>query len=297
MTKPQSIKGHPLAPQQIVAFNEENLSVSNTEEIQEITIKKEDFKDDNNGSIKINTLYNMEKLFNEPTNPIKVDFVSLELNTTNLEAKIKGEATHPHGEGTINEERIFYFSRVSSHLKHYPATDKESIHTPLFIEVYCRTKTATQNWCRDTMQLTANGIIRNGNKTYKGWYLNSEHDSATEGNVTNLNVIKRADAVSTNFTSISPNFVNGKIDKIQTSLTAQLADKKIKAKIEIVTSEWLRFNKKSTTENGFYTVTFKPAGQLVGVSKNTDGDIGYNLMRDNNGSLNGMVEKNGKMSW
>jgi hypothetical protein len=266
--------------------------------IQNINIAKEDFKDDNNGSIKINMLYNMEKLFNEPTNPIKVDFVSLDLNTTDLEAKMRGEAHQPHGEGNITKERMFYFSRVSSYLKHYPATDKESIHTPLFVEVYCQTKTPTQDWCRDTMQLTANGIIRNGTKTYKGWYLNTGHDSATEGEVKNLNVIKRANAVSTNYdASIAHNFVNGKIDNIETSLITPLGDEKIKAKIEIVTSEWLRFNKKSNTKNGFYTVTFKPAGQLVGVSKNREGDIGYNLMRDNNGSLNGMVEKNGKMSW
>jgi len=297
MTFPQSIKGQPLAPQQIVAFNEENLSVAHTEMIQNITIAKEDFKDDNNGSMKINTLYNMEKLFNKPTNPIKVDFVSLDLNTTDLEAKMRGEANQPHGKGNINATRIFYFSRVSSYLKHYPATDKESIHTPLFVEVYCRTKTPSQDWCRDTMKLTANGIIRNGNRTYKGWYLNTGHDSATEGEVTTLKVIKHTQDVVTNYASIPHNFVNGKIDKIQTSLTTSLGDDEIKAKIELVTSEWLRFNKKSNTKNGFYTVTFKPAGQLVGVSKNTDGDIGYNLMRDNNGSLNGMVEKNGKMSW
>jgi len=107
---------------------------------------------------------------------------------------------------------IFYYARVSSYLEHYPATQKETIPTPLFVEVYCRTITPTQNWCRDTMQLTANNIINNGEKTYQGWYLNTQHDSATEGTASILvNVSGNANEVTTNYNAISHNFVNGKI--------------------------------------------------------------------------------------
>ncbi|RUM70873.1 MAG: hypothetical protein DSZ07_01655, partial [Sulfurovum sp.] len=297
MTFPQSVIGKELEPQQIVAFNDDKFSTSNKTIIQDISIAKKDFKDENNGSMSINILYNMEKLFNEPTNPIKVDFLSLDLNTSDLEAKIEGENKDPRGKGNINKERLFYFSRVSSYLKYYPATDKESINTPLFAEVYCQIKKSTQKWCRDNMQLTNNHIIGNGQKTYKGWYLNTQHDSATEGTVSNLNVLKNADDVSTNYSSISHNFVKGKIDDIKTSLATLLSDYKIKAKIEIVTSEWLKFNKKNINKNALYHVTFKKASGLTGISSNTDGDIGYNIMRAKDGSLNGMVENNGKMSW
>jgi len=297
MTFPQSVIGKKLEPQQIVSLNNDNFSTSNKEIIQDISIAKKDFKDENNGSMSINILYNMEKLFNEPTNPIKVDFLSLDLNTSNLEAKVEGGDKDPSGNGDIDKERIFYFSRISSYLEHYPATDQTTINTPLFAEVYCKLKKSTQKWCRETMKLEDNEIIRNGQKTYKGWYLNTQHDSATEGRVSSLNVLKNADHVSTNYSSISHNFINGKIDNIKTSLTTLLSDDKIKSKIEIVASEWLRFNKKHVDKNALYHVTFKKASGLTGISSNTDGDIGYNLMRTKDGSLNGMVEKNGKMSW
>ncbi|HHH51784.1 MAG TPA: hypothetical protein ENK76_05395, partial [Campylobacterales bacterium] len=124
----KSIKKHNVKPQQIINFNDD----TNTNVLgfnKTISISSDKFLDENNGSMNINIVYNMQKLFNEPTNPIKVNFLSLDLNTSNLEAKIEGEEKEPIGKGDINEERTFYYAKVASSLEHYPPTNKTSINT------------------------------------------------------------------------------------------------------------------------------------------------------------------------
>jgi hypothetical protein len=302
ITLPQSVTGQELKPQQIVAFNDKNLSKLNMTMIENISIAKKDFEDENNGSMKINVLYNMEKLFREPTNPIKVNFISLDLNTTDLEAKIKGEDNTPTGEGSIDKNRTFYFARVSSYLEHFPPTDKTSINTPLFVEVYCRTKDVNQSWCRETMKLTDNGIIRNGQKTYQGWYLATQHDSTTEGTVLKLrNISGNSDKINTNYSDNNtpiPHFVNGGIEDIQILYNGKI-EEETEAEIEIDTDIWLKFNQRDENKNASYFVTMKPISGMAGVNADAKnrGGLGYNLMRNENGRLNGILEKNGKMSW
>jgi hypothetical protein len=298
-TSPKSISGEPLNPQEIIEFNgETNNTVVNQNNID---ITKQ-FLDENNGEINIDILYNMEKLFREPTNPIKVNFISLDLNTTDLEAKIKGEDNTPTGEGSIDENRTFYFARVSSYLEHFPATNKTSIKTPLFVEVYCRTKDANQSWCGETMKLTQNGIIHNGQKTYQGWYLATQHDSTTEGTVLKLrNISGNSDKITTNYSdnhAFIPHFINGKIEDVQILYNGKI-EKETEAEIEISTDIWLRFNQRDENKSASYFVTMKPISGMAGVNADPHnrGGLGYNLMRNKNGRLNGIIEKNGKMSW
>jgi len=149
------------------------------------------------------------------------------------------------------------------------------------------------------MKLTQNGVIHHGRKTYKGWYLATEHNSTNEGRVLELkNVSGNSDKISTNYATIGHSFIDGEIKNIQTSYIADEVEEETKAEIEIITDDWLRFNI-INNKNASYFVTIKPISGMAGVNVDSDnnGDLGYNLMRDKNGSLNGIVEKNGKMSW
>jgi len=280
-TPPKSVNKTPLMPQQIVEYNDENSSTVIPMSNMDISQK---FLDENNGSMKINIFYNMEKLFNEPTNPIKVNFLSLDLNTTHLKGKVKGKDTNPSGNVDINEERIFYYARVASYVKNYPETEKKSIKTPLFVEIFCRTKDSVQTWCRDIMNIKEIGQ-RIGQKTYKGWYLAHKHDSNTEGVVKEL-ISKHSD-ISTNKTTNIPPFVEGKIESIKTFYNKGTnLIKSIKAQIDIDTDVWLRFNKQNKDANASYIINMKSISSTTGA-----GNTGNTIESVKK------VEHNGKMSW
>ena len=280
-----SISGEVLQPQQIIQFNKEsNDTVSYMNPMIDVSDK---FLDENNGTMSINILYNMEKLFTEPTNPIKVSFFSLDLNTTNLEAQMEEKDKIPTGTKTIDTNRTFYFARIISY--DYPETEKRSIETPLFIEVYCRIQDVNQSWCRDTMELTKNGILHNGQTTYQGWYLAHQHDSSTEGRVHAL--ISQHPDISVNHTTNIPPFKEGKIKSIETfyNKNGELL-KSIQAQIVIDTDVWLRFNKEAILGmpegTSSYTINMKALSSTTGAG-NT-GNLIESVKK---------VEHNGKISW
>ncbi|SFV69784.1 hypothetical protein MNB_SV-14-37 [hydrothermal vent metagenome] len=286
MTLPQSVTKKPLSPQQVVAFNDENISDKSTTIIGDITFNKNKFKDDKNGTVKLEILYNMRKLFTEPTNPIKVDFKSLELNTTNLDldAIIDEKNNTPKGSGKIDKNRTFYFARVSSYSDNYPETAKKSINTPLFVEIFCRTHESNQSWCRDTMNMK-NIAKRIGQKTYRGWYLAYNHDSSTEGNINKIT--SQHNDISTNYTTTIPPFIHGKIDDIRTfyNKSGDLSES-IRAKIVIDTDEWLKFNREDISGKPYYIINMKSLSSTTGA-----GDTGNQIESVKK------VEHNGKMSW
>jgi len=239
----------------------------------------------------------MKREFNNTINPLLVNFIALDANATTIKSKVKNKEHIPKGEGSINSSKTFYFARVSSYLEHYPATNKKSINTPLFIEIYCQTADINQSWCRDQMRLSSNGIIHNGQKTYKGWYLATQHDSTLEGQIKNLH--SSNPSIKTNYTIATHPMNKGKIKDIQTSYILNELEKETKAEIEIHTDIWLRFNKKDKNKNASYFVTIKPISGMAGIHVDSDNNsnLGYNLMRDKKKNLNGILEKNGKMSW
>ncbi len=295
MTYPKSADGtEDLTPQQVVALNDNNISESNMTMIKDINIKKKDFKDDNNGTMSINILYNMEKLFDKPTNPIKVDFISLDLNSTDLEGKMKGKDNTPVGVGDIDKNRTFYFARVASYLKKFPETNKKSIHTPLYVEIFCK---HNRNWCDSTMKLDTIG--QNTYKTDSGWYLAKKHNGNIDGGLLSSPISSNNDI---NISISTLDFVDGKIEDVLTSYTGAKLESLVKAEIAIPSDAWLRFNSKETVAgiSGYpssYFVTFKPVSGMAGINTKKGIGLGHNLMRSSKGNLNGIVEKNGKLSW
>ena len=63
---------------------------------------------------------------------------------------------------------------------------------------------------------------------------------------------------------------------------------------------WLQYNRRIILGKHFssYFVTFKPVAGMAGINSNdNNSSLGYNMMRNKQGKLNGIIEKNGKMSW
>jgi hypothetical protein len=300
---PRSISGKPLNPQQRVRYNSELNSTLLLE--NNITIGGEKFLKESNGVAKIDILYNMEKLFGEPTNPIKVNFKSLELNSTNLEAKLNGSENIPIGIGAVDDNRTFYFARVVSYLKHYPETEKRVIDTPLFAEIFCKIPN-NRAWCDETMNMSSIGM-NISQKTDRGWYRARGHDGNIDGEVIAL-VSTNSDI---NITSKDlKSFSRGKVDNIKVIYNG---DDEITATIRIYSDIWLGLEKIeidddvlisdrliSSRLDGYlatnseiealslssYTVTIKSLSSTTGA-----GSAGRLLNRVQK------VEHNGKMSW
>jgi hypothetical protein len=174
---------------------------------------------------------------------------------------------------------------IASYLKKYPKTEKKAIHTPLFVEIFCKFPN-DNTWCIDTMNLGEVGR-RINQKTARGWYRAVGHDSAIDGHVYRL----VSDNPEINATNPVPNFNKGRINDISTNYVSNsslIGD--VKAEIAIDTDVWLRFNRRAIAGmplgTSSYSVTIKSLSSITGL-----GNTGNQMQSVQR------IEHNGKMSW
>ncbi len=280
-----STGGTTVMPQNILRINDDNST--QLAPFNNLTLPNDSFLDENEGNVTIDILYNMQKNFNDSTNPIMVNFITLDANATDAKSTINNKDSVPKGEGDINSIRTFYFARVASIMKSFPETNKKVIKTPLYVEIYCKVL-GNRDWCDSTMNLQ--NIGRNSHKTDDGWYLAKEHNSTVDGGITNILHSSHSDINTSLNTLPMPVFVDGRIDDVSTIYKDINLTGLEKAEIAIPSDVWLRFNTKNIIgmEQGTssYSVTFKGIADTTGVGEN-----GNMLQR------RPQVERNGKMSW
>ncbi len=278
-----STGGTTVMPQNILRINDDNST--QLAPFNNLTLSNDSFLDENEGNVTIDILYNMQKNFNDSTNPIMVNFITLDANATDAKSTINNKDSVPKGEGDINSTKTFYFARVASIMKSFPETNKKVIKTPLYAEIYCKVL-GNRDWCDNTMNLK--NIGRNSHKTDDGWYLAIEHNSTVDGKVNGL-ISDNNDVTLENANPVAE-FIDGRVDNIETRYTNETIEGTNKAEIAIDSDVWLRFNTKNIIgmEQGTssYSVTFKGVADTTGVGEN-----GNMLQR------RPQVERNGKMSW
>jgi len=279
-----SVGGEAIIPQNILDLNDEN----NTDltSFNQLNIAKEAFLDANKGEVEMHVLYNLQKSFNDPVNPIRVDFMNFDANSSTLQSQVAGEEHAPSGSLDINQTETYYFARVVSYTDIYPKTERHSIETPLFAEIFCHDE--NRSWCDETMNMATIG--RNINqKTDRGWYLAVEHDSLVDGRVFRL--VSDNPEIKAIYPDPIPAFDHGRIDDIVTKyLSDEDPQEEVKAQIAIDTDVWLRFNTQNIPGmplgTSSYTVTIKTISSTTGAG--TTGNLMQSVQK---------VEHNGKMSW
>ncbi len=275
-----SLGGKVVNPQNIVEFNDQNST--ELSDFNQISITNDDFLEENKGEVSVNILYNMQKNLDDPTNPIKVEFLTLDANTTEISNQMAGKEMVPEGEVDINQTRIYYFARVASYTDIYPETDKRVKETPLFIEIFC--KDNNQTWCEENMDLNHTGEEIQG-KTILGWYQAIGHDGAIDGNVHQLS--SNNPKIGTR--GLSP-FVKGTIENLETIYLDEALEGENQAEIAIDSDIWLRFNRRAILGvplgTSSYIVKIKGASSKTGIGQ---GGLEYKNPK--------RVEFNGKMSW
>ncbi len=272
-------------PQNILRINDDNST--HLPLFNNLTLPKESFLNENEGNSSIDILYNMQRNFNEASNPIQVNFLSLDANATEAKAMMTNKENTPKGEGAIpNSIRTFYFTRIAAEKKNFPKTNRKVVKTPLSVEIYCKV-VGNRDWCDNTMNLK--NIGRNTYKTDRGWYLAVEHNSTVDGKINSL--ISSNDSVVFKNANPIADFIDGRVDNIETEYTNETLEGTNRADIAIDSDVWLRFNTKETVAGvsghpSSYSVTFKSISNETGVGKR-----GYMLKQ------RPQVDRNGKMSW
>jgi len=274
-------QGSSVYPQQIVKVNGNN---GNVEYFKDINIKSEYFLDENEGNLTLDILYNMEKNIHEETNPIKILFDHFDINTTSSKAMFKGKEIFPiqkENSGSINKTRIFFYARIRSDREVYPETAKRVIHTPLMIEIYCKVK-HDENWCKEDMRIKDIGI--SGYESYQGWYIDRDHNSSIDGNVTALNSSNPDFVVSP--TDIPP-FKTGRIDDIYVKYSKKVPDSLITTQVDIITQSWLRYNRDTSTDGTpNFKLRIKDVSEMTGIGAG-----------GNQAEITKKLDPNGKIDW
>jgi len=205
------------------------------------------------GSTGLKIRVNIDRNSSDPFNPQHIVIQSVEGNCTAPDSTVHADVIADHratGSHVLNFDHVFYYARL--HAPDY-STDKKSIKTPIYAEVYATTAPNT-GW--------------KGSVDDVDWWINPTH-TAENGSIVNLVPMQgfssRPDkAISV---SVSNNLVNGVFPDSTVSLIGwpMLHETHIK----IVTQPWLLYHKFITDPNHmlFYNVEFTKKGGWAGVGK------------------------------
>ena len=143
-----------------------------------VTVTQNQFKNEDNGSAKVNIYYNFTKSYDHVTNPIKVNFIAKEANSTAARSAAHLRLDYlPKGNSPVNKSIDFYYGRIiPGQVTPYSASpDVDVINVPVFVDVYCNN--ADINCSQH--QLTGSPRVDN-------WWANTRHDSTTDGQILNI---------------------------------------------------------------------------------------------------------------
>ena len=262
----QTTKGTPLQSSMIIEHNGIALATSYRSLDTPITIQKEHFLDTNKGGSHLAIFYNIQKSLHETTNPIRVDFFSLDANATTLPSSLDNKEWYAQGEKRLNQSRYFYFSRLAPDMENYGTTSSTSTLTPITVEIFCE---HNRTWC-NSMIGTTNG--RNGINTQLGWYTAYRHNLATDGKIFSFTTN------NPNIQVTPPNDVNFNNGQYTNAITQNLTPHIDQAvKVDIDASSWLNYHPTAIGgipfwENRFITDTTAPFSGIGATSYKLDGN-------------------------
>jgi len=181
--------------QQIAQFNNEPLVNSDLIEVANmdmpLNILRDKFLDANSGVLTLDLKYNIKKHLSLTINPIQLTIQNVTVSSDRASSTAKNLVDpNPYIPAGVQEfhdvARNFYFSRVSSDKESYPKIifdDNPVIRTPLNVDIFCDTTIAycDETGVREHTDLT--GLFN----LQDGWYISTDHNTATDGMIRELN--------------------------------------------------------------------------------------------------------------
>jgi len=262
----KTINGTPVDFVKTVSFNHDsNITVykdANFKNIAITNIKKEEFRDENNGTLFIDLRYNIAKSLSEPINPIQIEFHNADINSTNSYSLAEGkDSTNPYiprGTQYLGDTiKNFYCARVFPDKRIFPKIDfneVDYVRTPMEVEIFCGVSVSL-DYCTDT-NLTSHTLKSSSPRAQQGWFISIDHNESLDGNITNL-IPDDPDPNAVTFSTLTtPTFPitlpDGKNGTIITKFTNPTGEKSFK--IFIHPSPQLKFSEKTSDGIDYYII-------------------------------------------
>lgn len=253
-SKITTTQGSEVIFKRVITYNGATPNIKNvipTHLDKNITISADKFLDINDGNSTVSMLFNITKNVSEPTNPIKIQFENLRVNTIDSSALLQNKEYQPKGDNYLDITKKLYFSSVAPDIENYPDEYDRYCVTPISVLIYCDVNTS---WCSD--MIGNNG--QNSIKTNIGWYTSILHDSNKDGKVLNFNVDNLLAVVTPKAENL-PNFnenIPGKIIKLTTGYSGNTFPAEVQVDMDL--SPWLKYHR-DPSRNGvpFWRNTFR----------------------------------------
>ncbi|WP_200763587.1 Calx-beta domain-containing protein [Nitrosophilus alvini] len=179
------------------------------------------------GTASISIQFNFDRNLSIPDEPFKIS-----KNDFNITVKeTDGNTTGADFNRTIDQNATFIFGRV--HAPDYK-TDQDSLNAVIYYEVYCKTCTKSNY----------PGIFGNESFDDVFWYVNLQHNSPSEGNVTAF-----TPTISTNITVSPGNTTTVNNGTENQTFTYNGSSYPYKDRIDMNASSWLIYNRFDPTAN------------------------------------------------
>jgi hypothetical protein len=239
-----------------IKHNDAETNITDGQLYDTMTMGKKNFLDEKRGSSNLELLYNIKKNYKETTNPVKIDFISIEANATTSTSSINNQTWTPTGKKDLNQTRYFYFARVTPNKENYGTIYKKTQNTTIDIEIFCD---HNRTWCNEMIQ--DNGL--NNIHTQMGWYTAHKHDIPTDGTILDLKSDDNEEITLTDMNRTSYN--EGLFSNITTNYTG---DKRtVNVQVNIIASSWLNYHQTANNGIPFWKIKFKttPSGTPSGI--------------------------------
>lgn len=258
------------------AYNINDLDSTDMNLTAAIPLPRGTFDDNLTGTSHIDILYNINKHFNQPMNPVRVTFDELNATSNTAASSLKGINNYipfknsATGIFDTNNTKLFYYAKVAPYQENYGDVIGNSTQTPIYVAIYCGN--TNQSWCDTMLSDTDTGTIYglNSSFTQGGWYIAHLHDSNLDGKVSSFTV---SDALSS---SVIPNALSlknfnedrtGRIEDIVTETTHASFPWSITVVIDDL-DPWLKYHLVKPDGKPFWKVVFKEdAGTISGVGE------------------------------
>ena len=258
-SKIYTIKGSEIDFKRAVSYNQEESfnSVENGYLNNKITIPANKFLDINEGNSSIHILLNLTKNLSEPINPVKLEFNSLYINSSNS-SKVKGKNRIADGIGDINKSKLFYFATIAPEQENYEDSYEKHSKISISALIFCK---KSVSWCSN--MIGNNGL--NDIKTRYGWYRAYLHN-ISDGKVNNFITDTPLVTITPSANNL-PSFINGKIGNIVVTYHGNTLPFRVKINMDL--SSWLKYHRDPLEKgNSSVRISFRDGGNiLTGIGK------------------------------
>ncbi len=209
---------------------------------------------ENNGTAKVEILFNFDRQINTPENPFRVEYTDFNITNVNdtVNTSVVGSDFNRTAGNSNESNASFYYARTKSFQFLYDDIETSSVNTPISVVVYCDKFPTCSEFNSDLKKI---------NEPY--WWLSKDHNETNgDGNIAllvgDITPSSGSATVDTDVTIVS----EGSDESINVTKTNSVVPLLVEIDLDTssntTTNKWLIYNKNNsiTDPDPFYKVQF-----------------------------------------